>query len=152
MKGKKILLSLLFFSILSLNARAASAAWFNPFSTDLTTGMQRLTNDVTNQAYSPATNETSIFEIVGGIIRVFLGLLGTIFVILLILAGYNWLTAAGKKEKVEKAQSTIRTAIIGLVIIAAAYAITYWVFARMPDSNTQSASPTSADFVGPPAP
>lgn len=69
---------------------------------------------------------------VGLIIKAFLGVLGMIFLILLLVAGYNLMTAAGDEEKIKKATTTIRAAIIGLMIIVAAYAITYFVFANLP--------------------
>lgn len=68
-------------------------------------------------------------------IRGFLGLLGIIFIILIVIAGYNWMTAAGNEEKVQKAQETLRRAIIGLLIIIAAYSITYFVFSNLPGSG-----------------
>jgi cytochrome bd-type quinol oxidase subunit 2 len=74
-------------------------------------------------------------EAVAVIVKTFLGLLGVIFVILIIIAGYNWMTAAGDEEKIKKATSTIRSAIIGLIIIVAAYAITYFVFANLPGAG-----------------
>ena len=66
------------------------------------------------------------------IIKAGLGLLGIIFIILLILAGFNWMTAAGDEEKVTKAKNTITRAVIGLIIIIAAYAITVFVFKNLP--------------------
>lgn len=41
----------------------------------------------------------------------------------LILGGINWITSGGDKQKTEEAQKTITNAIIGLALIAAAYAI-----------------------------
>lgn len=74
----------------------------------------------------------SIGSIIAAIIKGFLALLGVIFVILILIGGYNWMTAAGDEEKVRKAKDTIQRAIIGFLIIAAAYAITYFVFKYMP--------------------
>lgn len=71
---------------------------------------------------------TSVGSIVATVIQVFLGLLGIIFIILILIAGYNWMTAAGDEEKVRKAKETLSRAIIGLIIIIAAYSITYFVF------------------------
>jgi amino acid transporter len=71
-------------------------------------------------------------EVVGIIIQAFLGLLGIIFIILIISAGFNWMTAGGEEEKVRKAKSTITNAVIGLIIIVASYAITYFVFNVLP--------------------
>lgn len=74
---------------------------------------------------------TSVGSIVATVIQAFLGLLGIIFIILILYAGYNWMTAAGEEEKINKAKDTIRRAIIGLIIIIAAYSITYFVFSNL---------------------
>ncbi len=64
---------------------------------------------------------------VTGIIQVLLTVVGTIFLSLIVLAGYWLFTARGREDRVEKAQATIRAAIIGLIITLAAYTITYFV-------------------------
>lgn len=48
---------------------------------------------------------------------------GLWFFIQLILGGYNYMTAGGDKEAVQKAQRRIQNAFIGLVIILAIYAM-----------------------------
>lgn len=73
------------------------------------------------------TGESDLITIIGRIINVFLGLLGIVFLVLLLYAGYLWMTSAGDPEKVKKAQDIIRNAIIGLVIIASAWAITSFI-------------------------
>lgn len=82
---------------------------------------------------SAGYEDTTLGATVGMIIKAFLGVLGMIFIILLIIAGFNWMTAAGEEEKIKKATATIRTAIIGLLIIVAAYSITYFVFDNLPN-------------------
>ena len=78
-------------------------------------------------------------NIIGRGIKTFLGLLGMIFIILMLVAGYYWMTASGDEEKVNKAKVLIKRAIIGLVIIVAAYAITYFVFSNLPPSTNPQA-------------
>ncbi len=68
---------------------------------------------------------------VGTIIKAVLALVGTIFLILTIYAGILWMTAAGNEERVKKATSIITTAVVGLIIVMAAYAITYFVTTRL---------------------
>lgn len=70
----------------------------------------------------------NIFEIIGAIISVFLSWLGIIFVILVIYAGFTWMTSMGNEYKVIKAKNTLIQATIGLLVIVSAYAITYFVF------------------------
>lgn len=61
------------------------------------------------------------------IIQLALSVLGTLFVVFIIYAGFLWLTAAGNDQRVEKAKKIIFESIIGLVIVIAAYAITYFI-------------------------
>lgn len=83
-------------------------------------------------------------ESVGGVIASyisgFLSILGIIFIILIIFAGFRWMNAAGNEEKVEKARDTIIRASIGLAIIIAAYAITYFVFTNLQGIGTGGAT------------
>src|SRR6056297_1377608 len=72
--------------------------------------------------------DASVGDIVASGIRAFLGLLGVIFIILIVLGGYKWMTAQGNEEKVNEAKDLIKRAVIGIIIITAAYAITYFVF------------------------
>ena len=69
---------------------------------------------------------TGISSIVGTVINVALSLLGVVFVILVVVAGYQWMMAGGNEEQVKKAQAHIKTAIIGLVITISAYVM--WAF------------------------
>lgn len=70
----------------------------------------------------------SVATILQYAIQGFLSLLGIIFVILMLYAGYVWMMAHGEEEEVRKAKQTIRRALIGLVIVVCAYSITYFVF------------------------
>lgn len=83
-----------------------------------------------NGPYAAAT-KYSLAEITGTAVNAFLGLLGVIFIILIILAGYNWMTARGDEEKVTKAKDTITRAIIGLIIVVGAYAIWRFIFIKL---------------------
>jgi len=76
--------------------------------------------------YGSATGST-LSETVGKIIKAVLGFLGTIFLALTVYAGVLWMTAAGNEEKVTKAMGILKTSVIGLIIIVAAYSITYFV-------------------------
>lgn len=69
------------------------------------------------------------------IINVILTILGLLVVILIIFAGFQWMTAGGNEEKVKKAQSTLKNAVIGLIIIMLAWSVTYWVLRRLEAIN-----------------
>lgn len=69
--------------------------------------------------------------IVGTVINIFVGLLGIIFITLMVIAGYSWMTANGNEEKIKKAQGNIKSAIIGLIIAVSAWTIWSFIFERL---------------------
>ncbi len=89
-----------------------------------------------------------VTEIVGGVIKTGLSIMGVVAAILIIYAGYLWMTGRGKEERINKAKETLEAAIIGLIIILAAYAITYFVVDRLMQAS--SGSPSGA--TPPPTP
>lgn len=73
---------------------------------------------------------SSMAGFIGSIVAVFLGVLGVIFVILFIVAGYNWMMAGGDTAKLDKAKDGMWRAIIGLLIVISSYAIQSYVFSK----------------------
>lgn len=71
--------------------------------------------------------EKVLVVIIVEIVKDILSLLGIVFVILSVYAGYLWMTAGGNDEQVGKAKTLIRDAVIGLIIILSAYAISYYI-------------------------
>ncbi|HPX64521.1 MAG TPA: hypothetical protein PLP70_00775 [bacterium] len=90
---------------------------------------------VARGSYDVNTNENTLLDNIATIIQVVLGLLGTIFVILMIYAGILWMTAGGNDTQVKKAQNIIQRAAIGLLIVVLAYAITYFIFQNLPNGG-----------------
>jgi len=62
-----------------------------------------------------------------------LGFLGLIAVIMIMYGGFVWMTAAGNTDKVDKAKKIIIRAVIGLVIVLLAWAITLFIMRTMSD-------------------
>ena len=75
--------------------------------------------------------KTDIASIIGNIVKTLLALLGVIFFILLVYGGLLWMTARGNQEKVDKAKDTLTNAIIGLLIVLAAYAFATYVITTL---------------------
>jgi cytochrome bd-type quinol oxidase subunit 2 len=70
---------------------------------------------------------TDLKQTVINIVNYVLGLLGLIAVIMIIIGGFQWLTAAGNEERVEKAKKVISAAVVGLIVILLAWAIVIFV-------------------------
>ena len=70
---------------------------------------------------------TDLPTIIGRIIKIALGLVGVVFLCLILYAGYTYMTAAGDAAKVKRALDVIKSALIGLVVIALAWTITNYI-------------------------
>lgn len=68
-------------------------------------------------------DDTSLAKGLGVVANMVIGLLGVIFIILIIFGGIQWMTAGGNEEQVKKAQNRIKNAVIGLIVTVSAYAI-----------------------------
>jgi len=71
--------------------------------------------------------QTDLSVMIGGLIGAALSILGVILLLLMIYAGFLWMTAGGEKDKTKKAKEYMINAVIGLIIILTAYAITNFV-------------------------
>lgn len=72
--------------------------------------------------------QSTLSDVVVLIVTAVLSLLGIIFLVMIIIGGFNWMTAAGSEDKVSKAKATLFRGVIGLFIVVAAYVITAFVF------------------------
>jgi hypothetical protein len=91
------------------------------------TGNYGLDNTIKTGSLNTALINNSPQEIAGKIIGVVLSLLGVIFLLLVIYGGLRWMLAQGNESEVEKAKEILIAAVVGLVIVLAAYAITTFI-------------------------
>ncbi len=98
--------------------------------------LNRLNSNTASLKETSGLGTVTIGSVIASVIKAALSLLAAIFLILMVVAGFQWMTAAGNETKVEKALGMIKTAIIGLIIVLAAYAITYFIFTYLPFSGT----------------
>ncbi len=74
------------------------------------------------------TDNQSLDLIIETVIKTILSFLGVIFLILMIYGGFLWMTARGNEDQVVKSKNLIIAAVIGLIIVLASYAISFFVF------------------------
>ncbi|MFH1193714.1 MAG: pilin [bacterium] len=94
--------------------------------------------------------QTDIRVIVARIIEVFLGLLGTVAVVLIIYAGWQWMSSAGDAAKIVSAKKTLINAIIGLAIILSAFGITQFIVSRLISATSGGAPEGGVGVYGQP--
>jgi len=115
---KKIIIITL--AILSLiiftNAVLAESLW------------QNLESAGAGAGYNPTqSNPDTIPNTIGQIVAVVLSFVGSIFLVLTIYSGLQWMTAGGNEEKVKQARTRLINSIMGLAITIMAYFITYLI-------------------------
>ncbi len=90
-------------------------------------GLEGATESLEEVGAAAELSTTSLPALIGNIISIVLGLLGIVFVVLIVYGGFLWMTAGGGGEQIKKAKSILTNAIIGLIITIAAYAISAYV-------------------------
>lgn len=73
----------------------------------------------------------SVPQIVGNVIKVILGVSGTVALIFIIWGGIQWMISKGDGTKIGNARKLMTSGMIGIAIIAAAYAITDFVIKQI---------------------
>ncbi len=125
---KHLLVSLFFLMLAAISPLQAQAgSWLDKVD-------QGGLNAIGTSAYDQTGAPEPLQQVVARIIKIFLGVIGVIFVIIIIAAGFKYMTAAGNEEQVKQAVAQIRHGVIGLIIIVAAYAITAFVTAEVFDA------------------
>lgn len=87
-------------------------------------------------------------DVISTIVSAVLGVLGTIFFVLVVYAGVKWMLARGDEGEIEKSKEIIKAAVIGLVVTLAAYALTYFIGSKFGGTG----APTPAAPPAAPAP
>ncbi len=78
--------------------------------------------------------------LIGQLIGVALSLLGILFLVLMIYGGFLWMTARGDGGQIDSAKGLMTAAVIGLIIVLSAYAITSFIGSKLTDTTTTTSS------------
>jgi len=81
--------------------------------------------------YTTDEGSASVPRIVGLIINALLSITGLIFIILTVVAGFNWMTSQGNEEKIKKSKNTLTSSVIGLIITLSAWTIWNFIFVNL---------------------
>jgi hypothetical protein len=96
---------------------------------DVPTGLGEAGQALTNVGgeFTGSGGGESLPILIGNIINVVLGFMGIFLVVYIVWAGYIYASSSGENEKIDKAKKMISSAVIGLILIVAAYAIASYV-------------------------
>jgi len=94
-------------------------------------GLDKTVDATNNLLPKSIAGKSSPAEVVGTIVSVALSFIGIVFFLLVLYAGFTWMTAMGNSEKVTKAKDMLEAAAIGLILVLASYAIARFVFTSL---------------------
>lgn len=75
----------------------------------------------------PNAGNRDIKTLLVDIVRYLLSFLGLVAVVIIMYAGWLWMTSGGNQQQLEKAKKTLINAVIGLIIIILSFVIVSWV-------------------------
>lgn len=97
----------------------------------------------TGAGYKSVGTDNSLEARISQIISLVLSFLGVIFLVLFIYAGYLWMMAQGNEKDVQKAKDIMQRAIVGIIIVVAAYGISYYVIKNVSDGQLNNVTDTT---------
>lgn len=123
LSNKVATLAILFVTMLSVSAIFGSSALaqIDPWNSG---GNPDAVSEIGLGTESPVTVATNIIQII-------LGFLGMIAVVIILLGGFKWMTAAGNEDKISEAKKLLAAGLIGLIIILMAYGLATFVIAQL---------------------
>lgn len=105
-------------------------AFFNPGSASAADEIKKAADgmkETASAAFGTAPEPFNIYQKIGSYVGIALTFLGIIFLGLALYGGFTWMVARGNPEDAKKAMQVLMDALIGLVIILSAYAITVFI-------------------------
>lgn len=121
--GRLILLAVLFYFIISVSAPVTVQAQVVS-QADVNSELMQGVQIIEEPLGLPATD---IRLVIARIIRIALSFIGIIVLVLMMYAGFLWMTAGGNEDQIDKSKKILKNATIGLAIVLSAYAIVAFV-------------------------
>lgn len=81
-----------------------------------------------NSSLTPPIDAGSFEQLIGRIIKAFLGIIGSISLLMFVYGGFILLTSQGKSDKIKTGQGTLVWASIGILVVFSSYALLNFVF------------------------
>jgi hypothetical protein len=106
------------------------------FGQDLGAG---LVDGSAREAGFATADETTFATTIGTAIRLGLSLVGVLFTVLTLYAGFIWMTARGEEGQVDKAKKTMQNSLIGLFIAVGSYSLSGFVIQAFDSGSSSSA-------------
>ncbi len=118
--SKSVLISILYILVLFLPLLVVAQS----YNFEDSSGLNQA---ATSAGFTESLKDLQPETLASKIISQVLTWLGVLFLGLTIYSGITWMTAEGNDQKVDKAKTILVASISGLIVVIAAYAISYFV-------------------------
>ena len=132
---KKIITAMMIFSALILILAPVSQA-LAVTADDYWGGTTQKQYVNTNSGLAGGSTARDPRQIIVDVIKIALGFLGILATVIILFAGFKWMTAAGNEENITSAKNMLIAGIIGLVIILSAYALATFIINQIIGATT----------------
>ncbi|MFH0873733.1 MAG: IPT/TIG domain-containing protein, partial [Candidatus Komeilibacteria bacterium] len=68
---------------------------------------------------------------IGNIVQIAIGFLGILLILYLLYGGFIWMTSGGNEDKIDQAKRIIVSAVVGLVLVLASFAIATFIISNL---------------------
>ena len=89
------------------------------------------------------TDNQNASTIIANLVNALIGVSGIIFLLIIVYAGFLYMTAGGVEDNVKKAKRMLGASVIGLVIVISSYAISFYVFEKLAEVTGETLTETS---------
>ena len=103
--------------------------------TDVLSGINKTADQAQISKGTEGTPTDNLAVMLGRAINYMFGVVGVVFLIVILIGGYKWMAAGGNTDEISKAKTFILNGIFGLMVIFTAYALVFTILASLAGST-----------------
>jgi hypothetical protein len=148
--NKKIKTILVIFFVCFIGLTSANFVFAEPNVVQATekSPFSNLITGIDEKFVEKADAGKNVFYYIGVVIKNFLGIVSAFLVVMVLYAGFLWMTAGGNQDQVTKARKWITNGVVGLIVTMSAFAITDYVFERVYSTEMSILKPSITQEAG----
>tara|TARA_Y100000310_G_scaffold304864_1_gene344462 strand:- start:368 stop:1153 length:786 start_codon:yes stop_codon:yes gene_type:complete len=100
-----------------------------------------------NQTGLGAKDDDDLKGKIASIINIVLGFLGIVALVMIIFAGFKWMTAGGNEETVKEARGNIKNAVIGVAVVFMSFIVVNFVVLQLSDATGSGGGGGDGDVI-----
>ena len=131
LRAQKIILTLIISAVILAPAIALAAT----AASDILEGINKTADQAQISKGDEKSPTDNLAVMLGRVINYMFGVVGVVFLTVILIGGYKWMAAGGNTEDITKAKTFILNGIFGLIVIFIAYSLVYVVLVSLAGST-----------------